>query len=76
MVCEARKALESAARSGIQPLAWVQAIMSQAGHEHFNHLAQKHGHQAQTCAIQPQDHDQEHTGGQLVCTLALFRSLR
>jgi hypothetical protein len=63
MVREARKVLESAARSGIQPPAWVQAIMSQAGHEHFNHLAQKHGHQVQVCTIQSPDYDQEHTRG-------------
>jgi hypothetical protein len=63
MVREARRELESAARSGIQPPTWVRAIMSQAGHEHYHHILQHHNDQVHVCTIQPPDHDQEHTGG-------------
>jgi hypothetical protein len=46
-VSEAREAMESAARGGQLPPAWVQALMSPAGWERYEQLYQEFGHQGQ-----------------------------
>ncbi len=42
MVAEARAELESAASRQMDPLAWVQAIMSEAGWKHYRRLRNEH----------------------------------
>jgi hypothetical protein len=60
LISEAKDALESAARAGQPPSAWVQAFMSPAGWKHFEQLCQEYGHQfppsdgAETPSVMPQ----------------------
>jgi len=53
LVNEARKVMESAARDGQLPSAWVQAFMSPAGWERYEHLYQEYVHQGQLSSVPP-----------------------